>query len=201
MARKFRLALAIAGVLSLACAAAPALAAESASSAVRFVIPAGTLDHALQTLATQGRVQLMYAPGLVAQRRSSGMQADLPPARALEILLRDSGLQAVQVTPNTFLIERAPTPDIAPPTPVVSREPVELATVEVTGTHIPRASIDRAGQPTRVETFGRHDPCVGIRATPIAEAMLALVLMDHALRHRAQNADVHSATPVITSRT
>ena len=142
MARKFRLALAIAGALSLACAAAPALAAESASSAVRFVIPAGTLDHALQTLATQGRVQLMYAPGLVAQRRSSGMQADLPPARALEILLRDSGLQAVQVTPNTFLIERAPTPDIAPPTPVVSREPVELATVEVTGTHIPRASID-----------------------------------------------------------
>ena len=41
-----------------------------------------------------------------------------------------------------------------------------------------------------METHGRHDPCVGIRATPIAEAMLALVLMDHALRHRAQNADV-----------
>ena len=51
-------------------------------------------------------------------------------------------------------------------------------------------SIDRAGQPTTVETFGRHDPCVGIRATPIAEAMLALVLMDHALRHRAQCGDV-----------
>jgi len=44
-----------------------------------------------------------------------------------------------------------------------------------------------------VETFGRHDPCVGIRATPIAEAMLALVLMDHALRHRAQCADVPKA--------
>ncbi|HEV6964314.1 MULTISPECIES: chorismate synthase [Roseateles] len=54
----------------------------------------------------------------------------------------------------------------------------------------PKASIDRAGQPTTVETFGRHDPCVGIRATPIAEAMLALVLMDHALRHRAQCGDV-----------
>lgn len=54
----------------------------------------------------------------------------------------------------------------------------------------PKASIDRAGQPATVETFGRHDPCVGIRATPIAEAMLALVLMDHALRHRAQCGDV-----------
>ncbi len=54
----------------------------------------------------------------------------------------------------------------------------------------PRRSIDSDGQPVMVETFGRHDPCVGIRATPIAEAMLALVLMDHALRHRAQNADV-----------
>lgn len=48
-----------------------------------------------------------------------------------------------------------------------------------------------------VETFGRHDPCVGIRATPIAEAMLALVLMDHALLHRAQCADVQVDTPVV----
>jgi len=48
-----------------------------------------------------------------------------------------------------------------------------------------------------VETNGRHDPCVGIRATPIAEAMLALVLMDHALLHRAQNADVLTRTPEI----
>ena len=54
----------------------------------------------------------------------------------------------------------------------------------------PKSSIDRAGNPAVVETFGRHDPCVGIRATPIAEAMLALVLMDHALRHRAQCGDV-----------
>jgi chorismate synthase len=55
---------------------------------------------------------------------------------------------------------------------------------------LPRASIDRAGKSTTVETHGRHDPCVGIRAAPIAEAMLALVVMDHALRQRAQNADV-----------
>ncbi len=62
---------------------------------------------------------------------------------------------------------------------------------------IPRHSIDRTGAPIMVETHGRHDPCVGIRATPIAEAMLALVLIDHALRHRAQNADVLCSTPRI----
>ena len=58
----------------------------------------------------------------------------------------------------------------------------------------PRESIDIDGHSTEVITKGRHDPCVGIRATPIAEAMLALVVMEHALRHRAQCADVH--TPV-----
>jgi chorismate synthase len=61
----------------------------------------------------------------------------------------------------------------------------------------PRASIDTAGNPSEVVTKGRHDPCVGIRATPIAEALLALVVMEHALRHRAQNADVRVATPDI----
>jgi len=61
----------------------------------------------------------------------------------------------------------------------------------------PRASIDSQGKPTEVVTKGRHDPCVGIRATPIAEAMLALVVMDHALRHRAQCGDVvPSLTPI-----
>ena len=57
-----------------------------------------------------------------------------------------------------------------------------------------RNSIDKSGNPVKVSTEGRHDPCVGIRATPIAEAMLALVLIDHALRHRAQNGDVVCAT-------
>jgi len=59
-------------------------------------------------------------------------------------------------------------------------------------------SIDVDGKPVEVSTTGRHDPCVGLRAVPIAEAMLALVLMDHCLRHRAQNADVSCATPVIS---
>ncbi|HSF69999.1 MAG TPA: chorismate synthase [Nitrospira sp.] len=64
---------------------------------------------------------------------------------------------------------------------------------------VPRRSIDKQGLPVTVETNGRHDPCVGIRATPIAEAMMALVLMDHALLHRAQNADVRTPTPRIAA--
>jgi chorismate synthase len=60
-----------------------------------------------------------------------------------------------------------------------------------------RKSIDKSGSAVEMQTTGRHDPCVGVRATPIAEAMLAIVLMDHALRHRGQNADVVSATPKI----
>jgi chorismate synthase len=62
---------------------------------------------------------------------------------------------------------------------------------------LPGRSIDLHGQPIEVVTHGRHDPCVGIRATPISEALMAIVLMDHALRHRAQCGDVASGTPVI----
>ena len=72
-----------------------------------------------------------------------------------------------------------------------------LAIKPTSSIRIPRRSIDQSGVAIVVETHGRHDPCVGIRATPIAEAMLALVLIDHALRHRAQNADVHCDTPQI----
>lgn len=61
----------------------------------------------------------------------------------------------------------------------------------------PRHSIDKTGESVMMQTTGRHDPCVGIRATPIVEAMLALVLIDHALRHRGQNADVQTSTPKI----
>ena len=64
----------------------------------------------------------------------------------------------------------------------------------------PRRSVDLQGQAVTVATEGRHDPCVGIRATPIAEAMLALVLMDHALRHRAQCGDVVCSTPRIAGK-
>ena len=74
---------------------------------------------------------------------------------------------------------------------------VSIAIKPTSSIRIPRQSIDLAGQPTTIETLGRHDPCVGIRATPIAEAMLLLVLMDHALRHRAQCGDVSVTTPRI----
>ncbi|MFP3889553.1 chorismate synthase [uncultured Ralstonia sp.] len=76
-----------------------------------------------------------------------------------------------------------------------------LAIKPTSSIRTPRRSIDKAGDPAMVETFGRHDPCVGIRATPIAEALLALVLIDHALRHRAQCGDVSVATPAIAAKT
>ncbi len=66
---------------------------------------------------------------------------------------------------------------------------------------LPGRTVDVDGNAVEVVTTGRHDPCVGLRATPIAEAMLAIVLLDHWLRNRAQNADVRSPTPVITDRT
>lgn len=74
---------------------------------------------------------------------------------------------------------------------------VTIAIKPTSSIRIPRRSIDKQGNPVTLETNGRHDPCVGIRATPIAEAMMALVLMDHALLHRAQNADVQTPTPKI----
>jgi chorismate synthase len=74
---------------------------------------------------------------------------------------------------------------------------VSIAIKPTSSIRTPRRSIDRAGAPTVVETFGRHDPCVGIRATPIVEAMLALVVMDHVLAHRAQCGDVVLERPPI----
>lgn len=77
---------------------------------------------------------------------------------------------------------------------------VSMAIKPTSSIRTPRNSIDQQGQSSVVQTFGRHDPCVGIRATPIAEAMLALVLIDHALRHRAQCGDVQVATPKIAAK-
>ena len=76
---------------------------------------------------------------------------------------------------------------------------VNIALKPTSSITLPGASIDVEGNPVQIETTGRHDPCVGIRATPIAEAMMALVLMDHYLRFRAQCADVVRTTPVITA--
>ena len=77
---------------------------------------------------------------------------------------------------------------------------VHVAVKPTSSIRLLRRTIDAAGHAASIETHGRHDPCVGIRATPICEAMLALTLMDHAVRHRAQNADVVSATPRIAAQ-
>ncbi|MDH5285444.1 MAG: chorismate synthase [Betaproteobacteria bacterium] len=77
---------------------------------------------------------------------------------------------------------------------------VSIAVKPTSSIRLDRHTIDKAGNTVVVNTHGRHDPCVGIRATPIAEAMLAIVLMDHALRHRAQNADVATDTPRIAAQ-
>ena len=74
---------------------------------------------------------------------------------------------------------------------------VHMAIKPTSSIRLPRQTVNLAGEAASVETHGRHDPCVGIRATPIAEAMLALVLIDHALRHRAQCGDVRCSTPRI----
>jgi chorismate synthase len=82
---------------------------------------------------------------------------------------------------------------------ISSGQQIEVSIALKPTSSIPQArrSIDKAGNAIEMQTTGRHDPCVGVRATPIAEAMLAIVLMDHALRHRAQNADVASSVPKI----
>ena len=76
---------------------------------------------------------------------------------------------------------------------------VSIAVKPTSSVRLDRLTIDTDGNPVVINTHGRHDPCVGIRATPIAEALLALVLMDRALIHRAQNADVLSSTPKIAA--
>jgi chorismate synthase len=77
---------------------------------------------------------------------------------------------------------------------------VSIAIKPTSSIRLARRTVDVEGHATTIETHGRHDPCVGIRATPIAEAFLALVLIDHALRHRAQNADVALPVPPIAAR-
>lgn len=82
---------------------------------------------------------------------------------------------------------------------ISSGQPIlaSIALKPTSSLRLPGRSIDVDGNPVEVITTGRHDPCVGIRATPIAEAMMAIVLMDHYLRHRGQNGDVSVTTPVL----
>lgn len=78
---------------------------------------------------------------------------------------------------------------------------VHIALKPTSSLHLPGQSIDLDGNAIEVITKGRHDPCVGIRATPIAEAMLAVTLLDHLMRNKAQNSDVRSQTPIIPANT
>ncbi|MXS84529.1 chorismate synthase [Nitrosomonas sp. HPC101] len=98
-----------------------------------------------------------------------------------------------EITPEGFLSNNAGgvLGGISSGQPIVA----SIAIKPTSSIRLARRSIDKTGNPVLVETHGRHDPCVGIRATPIVESMLAIVLMDHALRHRAQNADVVCTTP------
>lgn len=77
---------------------------------------------------------------------------------------------------------------------------VSIALKPTSSIQVPGATVDKQGRAAEIVTTGRHDPCVGLRATPIAEAMVALTLMDHYLRHRGQNADVRSNVPVLGTR-
>jgi chorismate synthase len=77
---------------------------------------------------------------------------------------------------------------------------VSIALKPTSSIRLPGETVNRGGTATEIVTTGRHDPCVGLRAAPIAEAMLALVLMDHFLRHRAQNADVRSGVPTVAAQ-
>lgn len=125
-------------------------AAAAPSAAIRYAIRAGALDDALQALATRSRVQIIYAPVLVAGKRSAGLRAELTPAQALERLLQGSGLLVVKVNDDTFLLQPAPKPAVLakpkPPRPVPPppriEEPTNLGPVHVTGSHIPRSDLE-----------------------------------------------------------
>ena len=103
-----------------------------------------------------------------------------------------------EMTPDGFLSNNAGgvLGGISSGQPVVA----QIALKPTSSLRLPGRGIDVNGEPVEVVTTGRHDPCVGIRATPIAEAMMAIVIMDHYLRHRAQNADVTVTTPDIERR-
>lgn len=125
----------------------PAAAAEPAAK-VALVVPAGALDDALAALATQSGTQILYAPALVAGRQTGGLRVTRRPAEALQRLLRGTGLEAVRVNANTFVLQPAPkaSPRRQSPPPVraapADKTPLDLAAVVVTGTHIARRGLE-----------------------------------------------------------
>lgn len=155
-----------------------ALAADPGTT-VRFDIASGTLEGALETLARQGRVQLLYSPSLVAGRRSAGLRLELGPAAALERLLRGSGLHAVPVNADTYLLKALPVPAQRPRVAIDAPKPerpaltTEMTSVQVTGSRIPRSDIDMVSafpltviSREEIETSGKQTLFELLRAQP-----------------------------------
>lgn len=124
----------------------PGLAAAEPTgraAAVEFRIPAGHLDEALETLARQAGIQILYAPRLVGRRQTLGLDARLPAAAALARLLEGSGLEAQAVGEGTYVLQRSrQRRPRAPADPAAQAPAAGMATVHVTGSHLPRSDID-----------------------------------------------------------
>ena len=142
----------------------------------------------------------MTAPGCLEHRAASGGRpARERPGAGFGVVQQRGSIARDELTPAGFTSNHAG--GVLGGISTGQDITVSIAIKPTSSIRSPRASIDLAGAPATVETFGRHDPCVGIRATPIAEAMLALVLMDHALRHRAQCGDVVAPMRAIPAST
>lgn len=141
--------------------AAGASAASSEAAAVVFRIPAGSLEEVLEALATQGGLQILYAPGLVARRQSDGLAGEaLAPAEALVRIIQGSGLAAVPVGEGAYVLQPARTPQRRIPAARqvagTSAPLVGMAAVQVTGSHIPRSDIDLV-TPSPISVVTRED--------------------------------------------
>ncbi|MGH8077031.1 MAG: TonB-dependent receptor domain-containing protein [Lysobacter sp.] len=123
------------------------VAAAEPVAEVPVVVPAGTLDQALTALATQSGIQILYAPALVAGRQSHGLRITRRPLDALKLLLRDTGLEAVRINANTFVLQRVATIEKphrarAAVAPSAVKAPLDFAPILVTGTHIVKRGLE-----------------------------------------------------------
>lgn len=152
-----------------------------------YHIAAGTLNDVLRAFVQQSGTQLLYPPEQTAHRRSQGLRGRFSPPQALDALLRESGLRAVAVAPDTYVLRRAraaiPRRASTPSTPPAVRRPTQLATVEVTGTHLRRTVLETAApltviDRTQIEHSGyqtlfellRAQPGIRVSNTPVAMA-------------------------------
>jgi iron complex outermembrane receptor protein len=157
---------------------------HAADGRLSYRIPTGSLNDALREFVQQSGTQLLYSPELTAHRRSKGIEGHFSPARALALLLRDSGLQAEAVAPGTYVLQRVrqAAPHMARVRQIPAEyHPTELGSIEVTGTHIrrtvletaapltviDRAQIEHSGYQTLFELL-RSQPGIRVNSTPVA---------------------------------